>query len=116
MSELFLFNTICDDIIGEILQYIKWCKAYERNKGEKDPYMIYYHRLLWIERPIITYRYEKWVAAGALCVCEGKLKSLDLHRRRCDRPETSRKRAIKKDKKGLISYTYEQGKFKEIAM
>jgi len=26
------------------------------------------------------------------------------------------KRTIKKDKKGLISYTYEQGKFKEIAM
>ena len=66
--------------------------------------MIYYHRLLWIERPIITYRYEKWVSAGewSLRLRKGKLNSLDMHRRACDRPETSRKRAIKKNKKGLI--------------
>ena len=40
-------------------------------------------------------------------MCEDKLESRDLYRRLCDRPETSRKRAIEKDKNGLISYTYE---------
>ena len=117
MSEPFLFDTICDDIIGEILQYIKWCKACAREKGKKDPYMFSYHRLLWIERPIITYRINKWFenpeiyyAGAMLQMCKGKLDSCDLHHK------TGRKRAIKKDKKGLISYTYEQGKSKEIAM
>ena len=106
MSELFLFNTICDDIIGEILQYIKWCKASRPLiiEGKKDHTFAYhYHRLLWIERPIITYSYDYlWTY--------GKLKSLDLHYK------SGRKRAIKKDKKGLISYTYQQLKYKEIAM
>ena len=133
MSEPFLFDTVCDDIIGEILQYIKWCKALSRSKGEKDPYKIEYHRLLWIDRPIITYTYSKWRDAWR---CEGELGSCDLRyktrthiwqdhvadqmplnseilkRKLKEKP----KRTIKKDNKGLISYTYEQGKFKEIAM
>ena len=119
MSELFLFDTICDDIIGEILQYIKWCNSYSREKGDKDPYMIDYHRLLWIDQPIITYTYSKWkdyafdyvLGGWQSCMrCEGELISCDLHYK------TGCKRAIKKDTKGLISYTYERGKFKEIAM
>ena len=117
MSELFLFDTICDDIIGEILQYIKWCKALSRSKGEKDPYMIEYQRMLWIDRPIITYTYLKWKdyrlgehGWQSCMLFKGELVSCDLHYR------SGRKRAIKKNNKGLISYTYEQGKFKEIAM
>ena len=86
MSEPFLFDTVCDDIIGEILQYIKWCKACSREKGEKDPYMIDYHRLLWIDRPLITYTYSKWRddcigehGWQSCMLCKGELGSCDLH-------------------------------------
>ena len=137
MNKAFMFDTICDDIIGEILQYIKWCKALDRSKGEKDPYRIKYHRLLWIDRPIITYTYLKW---RDVWKCNGELDSCDLRYKtrsqiwqdyladqsRDQMPLNSEillkklkekpKRTIKKDTKGLISYTYERGKFKEIAM
>ena len=46
--------------------------------------------------------------------CEGKLESLDLQT--FYKYKNGRKRTTKTDKKGLIIYTYEQGKFKEISM
>ena len=116
MSELFMFDTICDDIIGEILKYIKWCKALHREKGEKDPYVHVYHRLLCIERPIITYSYDKWIVNNehAIHFCKGKLLECDLQT--YYKYKNGRNRTIKTDKKGLISYTYDQCKFKQIAM
>ena len=95
----FLFDTFCDDIIGEITKYIVWTK---------DDYAGRCQRLLIfpLEKPIITldcFGLRFNIFKG------GWGNDYDIM-------NEILKNKIKKNKKGLITYTHQYGNFKQIQL
>ena len=107
---VFLFDTICDDIIGEITKYIVWTKFgsipyhYESLRGY--PWRVQRLLIYPLERPIITLQSANWNFGFGK---ETFGPSYDIMN------ETI-KNKIKKNKKGLITYTHKYGNFKQIQL
>ena len=107
---VFLFDTICDDIIGEITKYIVWTKFgsipyhYESLRGY--PWRVQRLLIFPLEKPIITldcFGLRFNIFKG------GWGNDYDIM-------NEILKNKIKKNKKGLITYTHQYGNFKQIQL
>ena len=107
----FLFDTICDDIIGEITKYIVWTKDgwWNSTLGVRaalgaDDHNIRIQRLLIfpLEKPIITLDVFGWKFSS-----RWKGSTYEVVREVL-------KNKIKTNKKGLITYTHKYRRFKQI--
>ncbi len=98
----FLFDLICDDLEEEITKDIKWFKRIDKKSN-----IITYHRLNFIKEPELTYDISFFY-----CLCEKGHKFRENSRP--ERFSENRGRKYKVNKKGLIEYNFNYGKFKEI--
>jgi len=117
----FLFDTICDDIIGEITKYFVWTASY-RSDNELP---IVVQRLLYfpLEKPIITLQAFTECAsrAGSCASCRWWSRAERFHPifeidslHWWGGPKRMIKNKIKTNEKGMISYTHNKQKFKQI--
>jgi len=101
----FLFDILCDDIIILITQYIVWAKDPRCEIAGTQPAWANLQRILILplERPIITLESRGWWLSPNWRgpVFEAKREII--------------KNKIRKNKKGLISYTHKWGQFKQIS-
>jgi len=119
----FLFDTICDDLIEEIVKNFKWTKAL-CNWGKKTPYyLIVYHRLYnpTNDNYYISLSYENWTNSRNVDFnrwskgwrrygCNQQFKFyVDFPKYLYDEVENK----IYKYKNGNIWYRYKQERFKE---
>ena len=114
-NNTFLFNLICDDLIEEIMKYIKWFKHIDKKYGR-----VTIHRLNFIKEPTLDYK-------GSIYYFDNTEKnySLEIWNKKYDmnsyfsiikenRFFQQRNRKFKTNKKGLLEYNFDYKKFTEI--
>ena len=94
----FLFDTICDDIIGEITKHIVWTKERDGTTFQGIQRLL----ILPPEKPIISLESFSYYLLPNYQGPPYEIKNEIM------------KNKIKKNKKGLITYTHNYGKYKQI--
>tara|TARA_R100000231_G_C5307073_1_gene159309 strand:+ start:31 stop:375 length:345 start_codon:yes stop_codon:yes gene_type:complete len=107
-NNTFLFNLICDDLIEEIMKYIKWFKHIDKKYRQ-----VTIHRLNFIKEPKLDYNVSIYYFDNTEKNYWLKIRNKTYVIKE-NRFFQQRNRKFKTNKKGLLQYNFDYKKFTEI--